>query len=130
MAHTSIQIQSYLFIISQPKISFQFLIFKESSYKCILANCSYLIGTVPILTQEKGRKKSDFIMCSYICKNLPVVMYRKFRNIPIFKDIPPICPYFLGFRVGKNANVMVFTSTYHYFYPVSHFETANGIHYL
>ena len=21
---------------------------------------------------------------------------------------------------------MVFTSTYHYFYPVSHFETANG----
>ena len=25
---------------------------------------------------------------------------------------------------------MVITSTYHYFYPVSHFETANGIHYL
>ena len=25
---------------------------------------------------------------------------------------------------------MVYTSTYHYFYPVSHFETANGIHYL
>ena len=25
---------------------------------------------------------------------------------------------------------MVFTSTYHYLYPVSHFETANGIHYL
>ena len=57
MAHTLIQIQSYLFIISQPKVSFQFLIFKESSD-------------------------------------------------------------------------MVFTSTYHYFYPVSHFETANGIHYL
>ena len=71
----------------------------------ILANCSYLIGTVPILTQEKGRKKSNFIMCSYICKNLPVVMYRKFRNVPIFKDIPPICPYFLGFRVGKYANL-------------------------
>ena len=34
----------------------------------ILANCPYLIGTVPILTQEKGRKKSDFIMCSYFCK--------------------------------------------------------------
>ena len=28
-------------------------------------------------------------------------MYRKFRNVPIFKDIPPICSYFLGFRVGK-----------------------------
>ena len=25
---------------------------------------------------------------------------------------------------------MVFTSACHYFYPVSHFETANGIHYL
>ena len=32
MAHTLIQIQSYLFIISQPKVRFQFLIFKESSY--------------------------------------------------------------------------------------------------
>ena len=32
MAHTLIQIQSYLFTISQPKVSFQFLIFKESSY--------------------------------------------------------------------------------------------------
>ena len=31
-------------------------------------------------------------------------MYRKFRNVPIFKDIPPICSYFLGFRVGKYAN--------------------------
>ena len=27
-------------------------------------------------------------------------MYRKFRNVPIFKDFPPICPYFLGFMVG------------------------------
>ena len=42
-------------------------------------------------------------MCSYFCKNLSVVMYRKFRNVPIFKDFPPICPYFLGFRVGKYA---------------------------
>ena len=25
---------------------------------------------------------------------------------------------------------MVFTSSYHYFYPVSHSETANGIHYM
>ena len=24
-------------------------------------------------------------MCPYFCKNQPVVMYRKFRNIPIFK---------------------------------------------
>ena len=34
MVHTLIQIQSHLFIIhvSQTKVSFQFLIFKESSY--------------------------------------------------------------------------------------------------
>ena len=44
-------------------------------------------------------------MCSYFCKNLPVVMYRKFKNVPIFKDIPPICSYFLGFRVGKYVTV-------------------------
>ena len=31
MTHTLIQIQSYLFIKSQPKVSFQFLIFTESS---------------------------------------------------------------------------------------------------
>ena len=28
-------------------------------------------------------------------------MYRKFRNVLIFKDFPPISPYFLGLRVGK-----------------------------
>ena len=32
MVHTLIQIQNYLFIIRQPKVSFQFLICKESSY--------------------------------------------------------------------------------------------------
>ena len=58
MAHTLIQIQSYLFIISQPRVSFHFLSFKESSY------------------------------------------------------------------------IVVFTSTYHYIHPLSHFETANGIHHL
>ena len=30
-------------------------------------------------------------------------MYRKFRNVPIFEDFPPICPYFLGLKVGKYA---------------------------
>ena len=34
-------------------------------------------------------------MCSYFCK-YHVVTYRKCRNVPIFKDISPIC-YFLGF---------------------------------
>ena len=37
-------------------------------------------------------------VCSYVQK-----VYRKFRNVPIFKDFPPIYPYFLGFRVGKYA---------------------------
>ena len=55
----------------------------------------------PYFDPRKWRKKSDFIMCSYFCKYLPVVLYRIFRNVPIFKDIPPICPYILGFRVGK-----------------------------
>ena len=40
-------------------------------------------------------------MCPNFCKNLSIVMFTKFRNVPIFKDFPPICPYFLGFRVGK-----------------------------
>ena len=51
----------------------------------ILANCPYLIGTVPILTREKGRKKEWFYQVSLFLQNLPVVMYRKFRNVPIFK---------------------------------------------
>ena len=46
-------------------------------------------------------------MCPYFCKNLSVVQYRKFRNVPIFKGFPPICPYFLGFRVGKYAGVVL-----------------------
>ena len=46
-------------------------------------------------------RKEQFYSVFLFLQNLPVVMYRKFRNVPIFKDIPPICPYFLGFRVGK-----------------------------
>ena len=69
----------------------------------ILANCPYLIGTVPILIQEKVGKRSDLTTCPYFCTNLSVLMYTKFRNVPIFEDFSPICPYFLGFRVGKYA---------------------------
>ena len=93
--------RNFLLCSHAVEVEFGFTDSEKQGMNCILANCPYLIGTVPILTQEKGRKKSDFIMCSYFCKNLPVVMYRKFMNVPIFKDIPPICPYFLGFRVGK-----------------------------
>ena len=44
MAHTLIQIQSYLFIISQPKVNFQFLISNESSYIHVVFNSTY--GTI------------------------------------------------------------------------------------
>ena len=43
MAHTSVQIQSYLFIISELKVSFQFLIFKESSYMVFTSTYHYFI---------------------------------------------------------------------------------------
>ena len=67
----------------------------------ILANCPFLTGIVPILPQEKVGKRSNFTTCPYFGKSLSVVMYRKFRNVPSFEDFSPICPYFLGFRVGK-----------------------------
>ena len=69
-----------------------------------LLNCPYLIGTVLFFYPRKSRKKERFYhSVPYLCKNLSVVLYRIFRNVPILKDFPPICPYFLGFRVGKYA---------------------------
>ena len=44
-----------------------------------------------------------FTLYPYFLKNLSVVMYRKFRNVPIFKDFPLISPYFLDFSVGRCA---------------------------
>ena len=76
----------------------------------ILANCPYLLGTVPIFTQERVGISSDFTMCPYFLQKSvysTCIMYWKFRNVrAIFKDFPPIFPYFLGFRVGKYANCM------------------------
>ena len=46
-------------------------------------------------------------------------MYRKFRNVPIFKDIPPICPYFLGFRVGKYAYCYIMNLVYNHDHTMS-----------
>ena len=68
------------------------------------------LPTVPILTPHPPIKKKggDFTMCPYFCKNLSVIMYRKFRNVPnIFKDFPPIFPYFLGLRVGRYTLVCI-----------------------
>ena len=44
MAHTLILIQSYLFIISRSKVSFQFLIFKEGSYVVFTSTCHYFLS--------------------------------------------------------------------------------------
>ena len=46
--------------------------------------------------RKKGEKRVILSCVPIFCKNLPVVMYRKFRNVR-----PPICPYFLVCRVGK-----------------------------
>ena len=65
----------------------------------------------------KKKKKKNTDMSLFFCKiwsgegNITIfffgLMYRKFRNVPIFEDFflfhPWICPYFLGFRVGKYA---------------------------
>ena len=73
-------------------------------YACIPANCPYLIGTIPILTKAKSKKKEcGFTMCPYFCWNLSMVMYRKFRNVPIFSHF---CPYFWNVRVGRYAHVL------------------------
>ena len=49
-------------------------------YIHVAANCSYL--NIPILTPQKG---VIFTLYPYFWKNLSVVLYRKFRNIPILK---------------------------------------------
>ena len=41
-------------------------------------------------------------MCPYFGENQPVGMYRKFRNVPIFQDFPPICFRFQGWQVWHN----------------------------
>ena len=53
------------------------------------------------LEEKKGGGGAILSCVPIFAKNLLVVLYRKFRNVPIYKHIPPICPYFLRFRVGK-----------------------------
>ena len=71
MAHSLIQIQSYLFIISQPKVIFQFLIFKEiptSTYHYFhpvshfnIANgIAYKINAVPCIAYGIWRYKQQY----------------------------------------------------------------------
>ena len=46
------------------------MVLSVASMVLILANCPYLLGTVPIFTQEKVGKISDFTMCPYFCENM------------------------------------------------------------
>ena len=76
------------------------------------ANCPYLIENIPLLTPKKGEKE-QFLKCVPILweqKNY-VVICRKLRNIPTFKDFTLICPYFLGFKLSRLAG-MCFLSSY------------------
>ena len=60
---------------------------------------SYSNRNCPCSDPRKGEKTSMIsAMCSHFCKNLPVVMYRTFRNVPIFTHIPPLCPLFHRFQ--------------------------------
>ena len=54
MAHTLIQIQSHLFIISQSYVSFQFFIFKESSYMVFTSTYHYFFIQSHILRLQMG----------------------------------------------------------------------------
>ena len=54
-----------------------------SKYDSILANCPSFGGTVPLFFL-KQKKRSDFTMCPFIFKNLYVLKYRKFSNVPLF----------------------------------------------
>ena len=51
----------------------------------------------------RSKKENDFIMCSCFCSNLCIVMYRKFRNVPLFKFFSLICSSFWNLKVGKYA---------------------------
>ena len=42
-------------------------------------------------------------MCSCFCSNLCIVMFRKFRNVPLFKFFSLICSSFWNLKVGKNG---------------------------
>ena len=51
----------------------------------------------------RSKKENDFIMCSCFCSNLCIVMYRKFRNVPLFNFFSLICSSFWNLKVGKYA---------------------------
>ena len=44
-------------------------------------------------------------MCSHFCSNLCIVMYRKFRNVPLFNFFSLICSSFWNLKVGKYVSI-------------------------
>ena len=76
-------------------------IIKRNLLKLYTCQLSLLKRDCPYFDPRKCRKKEQFSHMSLflqksICSNI-----RNFRNVPIVEDFSPICPYFLGFRVGK-----------------------------
>ena len=59
-----------------------------------------------------SKKENDFIMCSCFCSNLCIVMYRKFRNVPLFKFFSLICSSFWNLKVGKYVKAISQRSDY------------------
>ena len=91
MAHTVIQIQSYLFIISQPKVSFQFLICKESSYMVLLHTIIFIQSH--ILRLQMGSTTFKLIIflirCNYSLNSIwSMLSLISFSNLMV--DIIPI----------------------------------------
>ena len=72
------------------------------------------LPTVPLLEEQflfSKQKENDFIMCSCFCSNLCIVMYRKFRNVPLFKFFSLICSSFWNLKVGKYAEPTLLTGS-------------------
>ena len=83
-------------------IVFEEVIELQARHSCtyILANCSSF----------RSKKENDFIMCCCFCSNLCIVMYRKFRNVPLFKFFSLICSSFWNLKVGKYALTLLYRS--------------------
>ena len=81
----------------------------SSSNRPFQTSFCYLLHTCQLFlfwrnsSSFRSKKENDFIMCSCFCSNLCIVMYRKFRNVPLFKFFSLICSSFWNLKVGKYA---------------------------
>ena len=85
------------------------------------------IFTCPIGQVNLNTLKFYLPAMEFFCKNVPVVMFMIFRNVTVFKDFPPICPYFLGFMVSKSENSLITFVFFNSSLPDSASEQAGGV---